>query len=239
MTVDSPQSLAYGLNDGLKLGLTPRPWQMYQPTDTFWWLVPSSDWPAYRYGKLAFCSAKDVPRQVLLGPDDSLLHLDKIFAGLNVEKGFGHVASVVDPQLQRRTSQILAPNWTWYAVVDDHGPERFTRLLTKLSAETQVHLYVVASPVHDREGGHRPEHDAVLFEGESGGIRALLDNGFPVDALRGTELSRSFGDLAAGLRDVGDYHWVDLYAGTYVDKGDVNPADFGDRVLSHFLEWLV
>jgi hypothetical protein len=45
-------------------------------------LLPSTEWPAYRYGKLAFSLAKDAPRKDLL---DSLLATDAVFCGFNVE----------------------------------------------------------------------------------------------------------------------------------------------------------
>ena len=89
MIIRSARELAHGLNDQLKLGLTPRPWNLYSPADTFWWLVPSTDWPAYRYGKLAFSGARDVPRRELLQTNTPALATDSIFAGFNVEKGYG------------------------------------------------------------------------------------------------------------------------------------------------------
>ena len=71
MLINSAQDLAYAANDCLTLGLTARPWNLYAAADTFWWLVPSTEWPAYRYGKLAFSLAKDAPRKDLLGPSCS------------------------------------------------------------------------------------------------------------------------------------------------------------------------
>lgn len=109
MVVNSAHDLAHGLNERLKLRLTPRPWNLYSPTDTFWWLIPSTEWPAYRYGKLAFSVAKDVPRKDLLGLNDAAIELDTIFAGFNVEKGYGNVATVVNPALNRKPGQIIDP----------------------------------------------------------------------------------------------------------------------------------
>ena len=93
----SPHTLASGLNKTLGLGLTERPWNLHNPTDTLWWLVPSTEWPAYSHGKLAFSLAKDDGRKHLLGWNDPLLELEKMFVGLNVEKGYGNVATFVNP----------------------------------------------------------------------------------------------------------------------------------------------
>jgi hypothetical protein len=60
---------------------------MHQAGDTFWWLVPSGDWPAYQHGKLAFSLAKDDARKALLGINDAVLEIDTIFAAFTVERG--------------------------------------------------------------------------------------------------------------------------------------------------------
>ena len=31
-----------------------RPWNFYEPDNTAWWLIPSTEWPAYRHGKFFF-----------------------------------------------------------------------------------------------------------------------------------------------------------------------------------------
>ena len=239
MVVNSARELAYGLNDRLKLCLTPRPWNLYSPADTFWWLVPSSDWPAYRYGKLAFSLAKDAPRKDLLGVNDAAIEVDTIFAGFNVEKGYGSVAAVVNPALKRKPSQIIDPHWLWFGLIHGSGPARFARTVAQAAAVADVCMYVVSSYAHDREADIRVPHDAVMFRcTKAGGLLTVLDNSFPVSVLRGTETATDFATLAARLRTVDDYHWVDVYAGTHVRKGEVDLVDLHARVLSYFDDWL-
>ncbi len=240
MIIDSPRELASSLNHQLRLGLTPRPWKLHEPADTLWWLVPSTDWPAYRHGKLVFSLAKDSPRKPLLGLDDELIAVDGIFAGLNIEKGYGRVAIAVDPALRRKTAQIVDEGWAWWRVVDGKdGTTRFGKMLAALSASNRAYLYVVSSYVHDRESDVHPERDAVVFSCDSASLRAVLNNNFPVDVLRGIEKATNFATLAARLRTIDDYHWVDLYVGAHVAKGEVDLNDLDRRLLSHFREWVV
>lgn len=245
MIVDSPQDLAYGIKNQLQLGLTPRPWQLYNPADTLWWLVPSTDWPAYRHGKFVFSLAKDTPRKPLIGLNDSRIEFDRIFAGLNVEKGYGHMATEVDPMLRRKSAQIIDNRWLWFTLVEGDGPTRFGELLAAVSASDRVDLYVVSSYVHDREDVRdresdiQREHDAIMFSCHSAGISATLHNHFPVGVLRGIDNAMDFVELADRLRTIDDYHWVDIYVGTYVAKGDVDIKDLYKRVLSHFNDWVV
>jgi hypothetical protein len=238
MVVGSAQELAHGLNDRLKLGLTPRPWNLYAPADTFWWLVPSTDWPAYRYGKLAFSHAGDVPRRDLVGVNDQVLDVDRIFAGFNVEKGYGNVATVVNPALSRKPAQIIDPQWLWFELTGKSGAEQFSRTLATAAARADIYAYVVAGYVHDREASRGGQHDAVMFKCSTKGLAKVLDNKFPINALRGTETATTFAELAEHLRSIDDYHWVDLYVGTHVPKGDVDLAELHSKVVSCFDAWL-
>jgi hypothetical protein len=238
MVVRSAQELAHGLNDRLKLGLTPRPWNIYAPADTFWWLVPSTDWPAYRYGKLAFSHAADAPRKDLLGTNDESLDVDQIFAGFNVEKGFGKVAAVVNPALNRKPEQIIDPQWLWFELTSTLGAERFSHTLATAAAHAEIFAYVVAGHVQDRDASGSGQHDAVVFKCSVTGLAMVSRNAFPINSLRGTETATTFAELADHLRTIDDFHWVDLYIGTHVPKGDVDLAELHSRVMSCFDAWL-
>jgi hypothetical protein len=50
MVVETPHDLAHGLNQRLSLGLTPRPWNIHSPDETFYRLVPGRNnrtWPRH------------------------------------------------------------------------------------------------------------------------------------------------------------------------------------------------
>jgi hypothetical protein len=235
MQINSARELAYSVNDSLKLGLTARPWNLYAASDTFWWLVPSTEWPAYRYGKLAFSLARDVPRKDLLGIDDTLLETDAIFAGFNIEKGYGGVATVVNPSLRRKPAQVLDPKWLWYELTGGQGPVQFERTLASAASNATIYLY--SSYVHDREAEVHAPHDALMFRCTVDGLEPMLHK-VPIGVLRGAATAIDFRTLAGGLRQIDDYHWVDMYAGAHVPRGDVDVVDLHTRVLSYFDLWL-
>lgn len=163
MTILSPKELAHAVNERLKLGLTPRPWNMYQAGDTFWWLVPSGDWPAYQHGKLAFSLAKDDPRKSLLGINDAVLETDRIFAGFTIEKGYGEVAVIVNSALRHKPAQIMTGSWVWRSVIEGDGPAQFAKTLKAASASGTVYLYVVCAYVHDRDSTAQHDRDAIMY----------------------------------------------------------------------------
>jgi len=105
-----------------------------------------------------------------------------------------------------------------------------------------THLYVISSTLRDSDdpGRARP-HDAVLFSCSTTGITKVLDNGFQEQqVLRrdGIDTATTFQALADGLREVDDFHWVDLYAGTYIPKGEVDLGELDEKVLSYFDQWV-
>jgi hypothetical protein len=238
MRINSPEELAHHLKRDLRLPLTARPWNIHRPADTLWWLVPSTEWPAYQHGKLLFSMAKDVPRKHLLGVNDAVLHVDEIFAGLNIEKGYGKNAVVVDPTLRRRPAQIMDGTWCWRSVVEGQGREHFARALTAASHESPFSIYVISTHVHDRDSPVHREWDALLFGCGSSGIKAVSNNGFPVGVLRATSTVDSFEALAEALGKVDEFHWVDLYVGVHVAKGELDLTGWYQRTLSHFDPWV-
>jgi hypothetical protein len=238
MRIDSARKLAHALNAQLKLGLTARPWNIYAPDDTFWWLIPSTDWPAYRYGKFAFSSSKDVPRKALLGFNDPALEPDTIFAGFNLEKGYGPSALVVNPALKHKPAQIIDRTWLWHELTTPPGSLSFSKALTTAVSEAPLFLYVLAGYVHDRDSTAQSAHDAVAFNVTSTGLKHLLDNGFPIPVLQGCEAATDFPQLAEVLRLIDGYHWVDVYVGAHIAKGDVDLQGLNRQVLSQFRAWL-
>ncbi len=239
MTMMIPRELAYSVKRHLAMELTPRPWNLYAPGETLWWLVPTTQWPAYRHGKLAFSLAHDYPRKALLGRTDSLLEVDKVFAGLNIEKGYGKKAIEVDPSIKRKPHQIIDPDWLWFSLIEGKGPSLFSRLIESVSRSQRVYLYVIVLQVHDRETAYHKQHDAVVFSCHPDRLELMLDNKFPLSALKGCEKAKNFYELVDCLRTVNDYCWVDLYFGAHLRRDDVDIARLHADLLSHLMDWVV
>jgi hypothetical protein len=129
----TPRSLAAGVH-GVTRGLTLRPWDRYAADESLWWLVPSTEWPAYKHGK--FASSKTRADQ------------GEIFAGLNVEKGFGAIVADLFPSVRRRR-QTLEQDWAWHRLTAGTEPETFARVLASLGSEHPIRLWLEASYVRE------------------------------------------------------------------------------------------
>jgi putative membrane protein len=125
------------------------------------------------------------------------------------------------------------------AALPQFSIETFRRLNALETALIVVIVFVARRGlVHDREASRGGQQDAVMFKCGTNGLVRVLDNNFPINALRGTKTATTFAELAEHLRSIDDYHWVDLYVGTHVPKGDVDLAELHSRVVSCFDAWL-
>jgi hypothetical protein len=237
MMIASAQEFAHALNKELRLNLTPRPWNWYKPVDTYYYLVPSANWPAYKYSKFVFATGTDYPRKLLLGINDSTIHTDKLLAGFYIEKGFGEDAAIVDSNIKQK-QQVKDPTWAWESFIRQDSVTRFARTLARISDREELHLYVLSSYVHDREDERRPPHDAIVFSCQRDELRPVINNRYPVGVLYGLDDARDFDSLAARLRTIDDYHWIDMYVVAYVEGGDVDLRNLYANVLSFFQPWI-
>lgn|GEM_PF-5545308 len=100
------QQFAAKLNDTLDGGLTLRPFNRYGPTDTTWWMVPSNEWPAFKYSKL------------FVNP---LSATNKYEVGLYLEKGHSSNILLVEGNKPSNRAQVMDNDWEWAKLSKDKG----------------------------------------------------------------------------------------------------------------------
>jgi hypothetical protein len=241
MQIQSPDEMAHAVRTYIysKRDLSLLPWNRHEPRTTLWWLTPSRRNPAYADGKFVFSLDKDDPRKLLVGRNDPLIELGTLFAGVNFEKGFGPAAfQIGNPK--PHADERLGPAWVWHQLIDGHGPEQFATTLAKLTGEVgKVHLYVSSGTARDAADTRavRPR-DCALFQCLDDRLDCRLDNGFPDGTLRVLSASKTFRELAAKLTMVDDFHWVDICAGSYVHKGEVDLGELHAKLLSYLEPWI-
>jgi len=102
------QALAHAMQETAELvsglALSCRPWNRFEPENTRWWLVPSTDWPAYHHGKLSFDPTEEKG--------------NVLYCGFAVEKGFDLVVREVYPSTGRR-NLIMGDSWSWHRFMTD------------------------------------------------------------------------------------------------------------------------
>jgi len=122
--IDTSEDLAKLIQKTCQPDLTPRPWDFNRPHACHWWLVPGTEWPAFRHGKIICSTMSQSPRS-RLGSETSTLRADRFFVGINIEKGYGKEALEVVPALKKRPDHFLTAQWPWTRLVTPAGAAGF------------------------------------------------------------------------------------------------------------------
>lgn len=119
------QTLVKEIKDIASFNLTARPFNRFEPENTIWWLIPSTEWPAYKYGKLFF-EATD----------------KNIFCGYNLEKGVSIGSDIYN------TSLLMDRDWIWNKFIAslEKKDEGLSSILKHLTVkELKSHIIISAS----------------------------------------------------------------------------------------------
>ena len=210
-----------------QIELTVRPFNRFDldaPTND-WWLVPSTEWPAYKFGKLFFNT------KLPTAAADSR----SIFCGFYVERGLGPAASAAgyDP------SWIIGKDWLWDEFVGSAA-----RIFPQLPNGAFV---TIQAPVPPPPGSNKNKLDVLKmvsgasFSVESGGKLKLeksdfspaspkIEDHFRKAILSATEMSQ----VGAALSQLPepDFTWLDLCIGVLVSS-----QSHGQSVWSQYLRF--
>lgn len=230
---------------------SPRPWNRFNPEDTDWWIVPSTDWPAYRYGK------------GMLKPD--VRFPDHILCGLYVEKGFAPLVLGAYPELGRR-GHVIDEGWAWFKFLDGLSNGSILCAAQTVTQETgssmilEISSWYTSSPV-DFEPHPLLDEEALAAE-----CRSPLDGGRVWFTVTDGELKkqeerciqdvtaplvtcRDLGQLAEAFRSTpeADWAWIDVYIGVLVKLARDAPVSSGyweasevwRKLIHPWRQWIV
>lgn len=243
----TPREACYRVGElaELEMGkLAHRPWNQYEPDTSPWWLVPATDWPAYRYGKYFFDYANK--------PDGHA-----ILSGLYVEKG-------LDPSIRelyrsaKGSRLIMSREWTWFRLLKDMENGVFQQTIQNLGRDLGLTIEFRI------DGGHVPDPDDFVPTTPRLPWNTYLLRWIPgyntfelvesrkesylLDALCGV---RTFNDLLMVLRelDTNRWLWVDFFVAlrlyTPQDEKDGTAElvwganDLWKNFLVHLSRWVV
>ncbi len=241
MTSDfkNANTLAHAIKDIAGLELTPRPYNRFEPDDTIWWLVPSVEWPAYKYGKLFFDS------RIGKAPKDE----NGIYSGFYVEKGLGLAVGDLYHQ-----SLIMRDDWLWR--------EFITVLLSDFSTfPPDLILTLVASYIPPEKASFIDTPEGFFAQKESfrgNHVSFSVDAGLKLELINknlnpsNKEISdhftqqiiiaRNMTDLVLPLSQLpqSDWVWLDFYIGITIPRNsnEINPVHLWKQYLEPWSPWL-
>jgi hypothetical protein len=238
------QELAHGLSAAAEncsgKRLVARPWNRYVPENSTWYLIPSSDWPAYRYGKF------------LLTP------WAELFCGFYVEKGLGKITESAYPEY-RKHGFTMDATWYWNHFAQEYVSPAFQTAANQVSqaASSPVHLVITASLPEALVW--EPEYSAMEIEelreqntagqveyevGASGSLR-LVRQQYIRDQMEPATHCTSLAQLPGILSTpaIREWLWIDFQIGLYVQRAEEFTPDcwtsteIWKKLLSPWLTW--
>lgn len=212
--------------------LTTRPFNRFDTAFTEWWMIPSTDWPAYKYGKLCFWRYPNAA--------DGLMYV-----GYYVEKGFHPDASGM-PEVNPK--EIMQRDWFWRTFEIEVRSIAFLEASNRISQVAGIFPRVLIQanefnkvPKEDQPRGE--PGDVIEFELGSTGENLKL-----VNSARSTlaELNDcySLNSMMDSLTHLDlRFHWIDLIVGLPFRYGveiggSWNAARLWQDALQPWLPWV-
>ncbi len=192
-----------------------RPFNRFDTAFTEWWMIPSSDWPAYRYGKLCFWRYPNA--------SDGLMYV-----GYNVEKGLHPDASAV-PEVDPK--QIMRGDWYWSTFESEVDSGGFVEAADHIgdSLGTYPRVLIQAHEFNKVPKEDQPRadpSDVIEFGlGPGGDVIALVRSAETALAELNTCTSLKSAIKSLSQLDL-RFHWIDLIVGLPFRYGGASPQSW-------------
>lgn len=194
-------------------GFTARPYNPYDSRDGLWWLVPTTEWPAYNRGKFTV-----LPLNEEFGAEQA-----PVLVGLTVEKGAG-------PGVLAKETYVMRPAWVWNPFFEAMLSGEVDKLASRLVVRTGVPLTVAVriryinlkSDLQER--GKRAPQSFWLAQHDGWALSTHFESFELPDTeeIKGSPNLREMARFLASLEKL-DWLWVDVYLGVCVELG--RPAE--------------
>lgn len=189
-------------------GLHAIPFNRFDPDSSTWWLSPSAENPAYRYGKILFTCKLGEPCD--------------LFVGLYIEKGIGRSAAAPFRETARGKRHVMDETWTWNRFARALEAGDFERLAAAAEVAAGMPVTIVLDAAHvappagrddDAHSPHLPR-DVVQFRFSRRELQ-LEAARLPAGILGAVGKPGTLSTLADGIVAVPelDWVWIDFWAG--------------------------
>ena len=190
---------------------SPRPWNQFKPDDTLWWVVPSTQWPAYKYGKYVFWREEE-----------------KILCGLVIEKGFGTTVQAAFPSVKTR-GLLTEQDWMWNRIIRDMQSDTAKQILGRMQ-ESPICISINASLAQDPSDydpfAEKKKDENIKFEFVDGELKLIFYD-FSDGSLEMLQTAKSLSELAEALitNPAADWIWYDFYITLSFKRAEENKLD--------------
>jgi len=221
------------------IDLIARPANRFKPDDTLWWLVPSTEFPAYKYGKIFFEKKEK-----------------GMFCGFQIEKGVSTDNETHLPSLQ------INRDWLWNEFMEAlrNGDSSILKNLAPKKFKSYLVVSAGIVPAFDNTHPEMSENFKDTFV--SSKIEYEIDKNlelhfkeeefkpndkqekiaeyFKNKLKEETDISKLATKVSNGDMPDFNWSWIDVYFGTYipVEQNDMTVAELWRDYLEQWVLWL-
>jgi len=200
--------------------LTPLPFNRFEKIDqTTWWLAPTNENPAFKYGKIACTRENFEP---------------SMFIGLYVEKGFTAPGNYPGKKIRWQ----MDSTWLWSSFIQAMKSGDVDRLADEVELRTGAPICIALDG--GVEGTPSEDWDFIEFARQGGMLSQTSD---PHGCLAGLANVRTLPELVATIGKIPslDWTWLDFHLGvlfSFSEDGGWTPSEIWDRVCQPMRPWL-
>jgi len=222
---------------GVPLELTARPWNRFEPLNTEWWLIPSTEWPAYRHGKLFF-KTRNNSRD--------------LYCGLFVEKGLDPSIAVAFPTGKRL---VMDNTWIWHRMLAEIESGAFGEALSAAAENCPCPLrLVVDGGFVEDPGSYDPQAppmdwNYVGYESDGSVLQVQSSRG---DQFTHLPDCQDLGDLVQAIQQIPHlaWTWIDFHVGLELELASLEhdaqrtadtwgASELWGKCLAPFRPWVI
>ncbi|MEM4723543.1 MAG: hypothetical protein QXP01_00860 [Candidatus Hadarchaeum sp.] len=180
-----------------------RPFNRFRPAYTEWWIIPSKEWPAYKFGKLCFHRR---PRSL----EGSL------YAGYYVEKGLGQNLQGIQVV---PSSHVMKDDWHWHKFVKWAQRGEIDAIAQEVCKAIQVPVHILVEayafnrlphPDVESSGANDTAEFALNYPGVE--WKLIQPGRKELQIVNKVTNIASLVNFIIGATDL-DFYWIDLVVG--------------------------
>jgi len=208
-----------------------RPYNHYEPEFSRWWLIPGTDWPAYRHSKLSI-------RKSPVNPGE-------MYAGFYTEKGLDRTLTGM-PEVQ--PSYIMRDDWYWHQFLREARGGGLDPVVEEVIRRSGCPVRLLI----EIYGFNRiPRPEVAALPDELVQLKRLPSaSGYELEVPASTALTpfnscRSVKDVAECLQTASDFRffWIDLHIGIHLAYGSETSgtwaaAEIWQNALAPWSSWV-
>lgn len=205
---------------------TARPYNRYSPENSLWWLIPSTEWPAYKHGKITIFEER----------------YGELFFGINIEKAIGHEAAACY-QSKKAQKIIMDNEWCWYDFLEGLKGGSIAGAMNIIQENTNglpLHFslsgHVIDDPaLFDPYSGYS-YGDQVNWNYKSGDLISVIQ---PKNFFYPLKDVNRIDDLLESINQINELNWlwIDFYAGVFLENHATPESDKTKQYYNGYMIW--